>query len=88
MKILVIGSNHSMSAQRMLEALKEQYPVAEITHVASIEDMPKTQEVTGIWCDESSSFDSIDSLRYALCPSEPLPCREKVMHPWSRRKKR
>jgi len=88
MKILVIGE----LSERQHEMLRERWahvPEAELVFVKSEdfyqEPEPEPQKV---WIDELSDF----PVKRVVCPPEfalsGIPVKEKVMHPWSRRKKR
>ena len=89
MKILVIGE----LSERQHEMLQERWahvPGAELVFVKSEdfyqEPEPEPQKV---WIDELSDFrPEPQRLEYKVIEHAAQPVREKVMHPWSRRKKR
>ena len=87
MSILICGPDTEKN-RRVVAAIRAQWPDAELIFerdLVKIEE-PEPQRV---WVDEVSEFKP-EPLRYEVAPNGAyLPIkREKVMHPWSRRKKR
>jgi len=95
MKILVVGGP-SERQQEMLRHLVETYG-CEVVH-RTREEFSQEQEAgvstSGVWVDECSDFVMPKRIDLKYCVPEefmvnqPIPTRGKVMHPWSRRKKR
>jgi hypothetical protein len=95
MKILVIGGP-SNRQQELLRQLVETYGY-EVVHKTQEEfykERGTEQEVTRVWIDECSDFVA-PKIVELKCPvpeefmvNQPAPAKGKVMHPWSRRKKR
>lgn len=87
MKILIVGKCESRRSQLMLSLLREKYPDAEFEHAENV-DLGKATSETLYWLDEVSTFVEPKVFKTGFIEDASLPIREKIVHPWTRRKKK
>lgn len=91
MKILIVGPD-TKTTRWFYDILKAAHPGVEIVRQDALPDPGEGQQVTGAWIDEAADFRPTgkDLVEKAMSHVEVYNFSklEKVMHPWSRRKKR